>query len=175
MLKPELVLDAQAKLGEGPCWDSRKNVLYWVDIEGQKVCIYDSAKKENKEIKVKQQVSAIVPLKDEEGAIVVTENGFYYLDIEEETLLAISNPEEELKNNRFNDGKCDASGRFWAGTMNKDNKEEQAALYCLDVDGTLSKKIDSVVRPMGLLGPKTISIFIILIHQRNKSLVLLLI
>ncbi|EEM01893.1 Senescence marker protein-30 [Bacillus pseudomycoides] len=37
--KLELVIDAKANLGEGPCWDEEKQILYWVDILGKKVCI----------------------------------------------------------------------------------------------------------------------------------------
>lgn len=31
-MRPEIVLDARAELGEGPSWDSKNAVLYWVDI-----------------------------------------------------------------------------------------------------------------------------------------------
>jgi sugar lactone lactonase YvrE len=36
---------------------------------------------------------------------------------------------------RFNDGKCDAWGRFWAGTLNEAKDRPNAALYCLDARG----------------------------------------
>jgi len=29
---PELVLDAKAQLGEGPCWDAATRTLYWISI-----------------------------------------------------------------------------------------------------------------------------------------------
>ena len=31
---PEAVSNVRAQIGEGPSWDARKNVLYWVDITG---------------------------------------------------------------------------------------------------------------------------------------------
>ncbi|WP_445490733.1 hypothetical protein [Niallia sp. 03133] len=34
--KVELVCDSKAMIGEGPCWDHRTGILYWVDIEGEK-------------------------------------------------------------------------------------------------------------------------------------------
>ena len=41
----------------------------------------------------------------------------------------IINPEPNLKNNRFNDGKCDNQGRFYAGTMNDINNEPTVSFY----------------------------------------------
>ena len=43
----KLVIDVKAKLGEGPIWDSEKQVLYWVDILGQNLHIYDPVSKIN--------------------------------------------------------------------------------------------------------------------------------
>ncbi|EOO21115.1 hypothetical protein IG9_00207 [Bacillus cereus HuA2-9] len=43
----ELVVDAKANLGEGPCWDEKKQLLYWVDIIGKKLCLYNPVKKTN--------------------------------------------------------------------------------------------------------------------------------
>jgi sugar lactone lactonase YvrE len=39
-----------------------------------------------------------------------------------------------LPNNRFNDGKTDASGRFWAGTMGNREQEASGSLYRIDED-----------------------------------------
>ena len=42
-LEVEVVLDAHAAVGEGPVWDQRSNRLFWVDIMGHKVHVYDPA------------------------------------------------------------------------------------------------------------------------------------
>ena len=42
-LDVEVVLDAHAAVGEGPVWDQRSNRLFWVDIMGHKVHVYDPA------------------------------------------------------------------------------------------------------------------------------------
>jgi len=36
---------------------------------------------------------------------------------------------------RANDGKCDALGRFWIGTVDETKKHDAAALYCVDCTG----------------------------------------
>ncbi len=140
----EFVLDARATLGEGPCWNPELQSLYWVDIIENKVCIFDPKMNKNREIQFEQHVSAVVP-KSWNKAVVTLEDGFYELHLQTETLSLIREIESRFPNNRFNDGKCDAYGRFWAGTMNKVNPhEKQGALYCLDTDRTVTMKLNKV-------------------------------
>ncbi|WP_223701675.1 SMP-30/gluconolactonase/LRE family protein [Sutcliffiella deserti] len=141
--KLELVLDVKAALGEGPCYDSIQQLLYWVDILEKKVYIFDPATNENRSIQLEQYVGAIVFTTRNE-AVLALENGFNYLNFDTEKVTPIDEPEIHLPNNRFNDGKCDASGRFWAGTMNKFNDKGQGALYCLDTNLKVQKKLDKV-------------------------------
>lgn len=145
----ELVLDAKATLGEAPCWDSEKQLLYWVDILEKKVCIFNPVTKVNREILLNQNVSAIVPRNAEE-VVLTLENGFYLLNLETEILSNLHELEGHLPNNRFNDGKCDAKGRFWAGTMDKFYAKEKGGLYCLDTDITVKRKLGSVSISNGL-------------------------
>jgi sugar lactone lactonase YvrE len=152
--KIELVLDAKAVLGEGPCWDARTGVLYWVDIEGRKICAYNSRSGENNEILLDQQVSAVVPSTNRDQLIVAIETGLFYVNIKTGTLQIITDVEKDLHNNRPNDGKCDAYGRFWIGTMNKKGEKGQGALYCLDTNGEITKKIDDVSTSNGLAWDK---------------------
>lgn len=143
MNRAELVLDARAVLGEGPSWDARKQVLYWVDIIGRKVHIYDPATNTDREIPTGQLVGAVVPCQDE-GVLVAMQNGFFRLDPDSGRLVPVADPEAHLPGNRFNDGKCDAAGRFWAGTMDMNEQRKSGALYCLDKDGTVRKVLDAV-------------------------------
>jgi sugar lactone lactonase YvrE len=139
----ELILNIKAELGEGPSWDQEKQLLYWVDILDKKVNIFDPITNHNRQIQLEQFVGAIVPRNINE-AVIVLENGFYVLNFETESLVFIAEPEIHIRDNRFNDGKCDAFGRFWAGTMSKSNVPEQGALYCLDTHFNVSKKLSRV-------------------------------
>lgn len=40
-MKVLLELDAKAVLGEGPYWDEQEKKLYWVDIAGNQLHLYD--------------------------------------------------------------------------------------------------------------------------------------
>lgn len=147
----ELVIDAKMQLGEGPCWDWRNNMLYYVDIEGKKIHMYNPSIGKQKVIQLKHQVSAIVPsVKQDTRFMITLENGFHLINIEKKELRYIADPEKEIVDNRFNDGKCDAYGRFWCGTMSKGNKKKHAALYCLDTKGNPMKKVEDLTISNGI-------------------------
>jgi sugar lactone lactonase YvrE len=128
--KLQLVVDAKAILGEGPCWDGGRNLLYWVDITGNKLHIHDSVAHTNRVIEVDQSPGAVV-LRRSGGAVLAMKDGFYALDLETEQLTLLAKPDGEPPSNRFNDGKCDAAGRLWAGTMPLQGGDPVGSLYCL--------------------------------------------
>ncbi|PFZ04736.1 SMP-30/gluconolaconase/LRE domain protein [Bacillus pseudomycoides] len=147
--KLELVIDAKATLGEGPSWDSKKHLLYWVDILEKKVHIYDRINGKNKSISLGQMVGSVVPRKSG-GMVLALENGFYFLNPVTEEMEAIYDPESHLEENRFNDGKCDPCGRFWAGTTDSIGINGKGALYCLNTSLHIKKKLEEVSTSNGL-------------------------
>jgi sugar lactone lactonase YvrE len=149
MFKAELVVDAKAMLGEGPCWDHRHHCLYWVDILGKHIHCYDPVTNKSETIDVGQYVGALA-VRESGGFIAAMHHGFYFLDIKTGMLTPIHDPEEDLPNNRFNDGKCDPAGRFWAGTMETQPSDPNGALYCMDTHLTTRKLVDNVTISNGL-------------------------
>lgn len=145
----ELVLDAKATLGEGPCWDQRSGLLYWVDIKENAVHAYDPQQGTNRTVHLDQMVGAAVP-RESGGLVLALQHGFHLLDMATEEVTFLADPEKELPDNRFNDGKCDAAGRFWAGTLSFEEKDPVAALYCLETDGTVRQVLDGVIVSNGL-------------------------
>lgn len=145
----ELLIDAQATLAEGPSWDERKGFLYWVDVVKKEVHIYDSQKSIDRCIKLDQMVGAAVP-RESGGLVLAMEKGFYALDMETEELTLLNDPEGDLPCNRFNDGKCDEAGRFWAGTMDRNGNTNQGSLYRLDTDMNCKKMLDGLTISNGL-------------------------
>lgn len=148
-MKAELLIDAKATLGEGPCWDARKNLFYWVDIIEKKVHIYNPATKAAQSISVDHLVGAAVA-RESGGFILATKEGFYALDEKTKKMEFIHDPEDDLTGNRFNDGKCDPAGRFWAGTMHIDEKEPTGSLYVLHTDLTVKKMLEDITISNGL-------------------------
>lgn len=146
----ELILDAKAVLGEGSFWNYKTQKLWWVDIEGKKLHIFNPKTKENKSINTFHRIGTVVP-SEKGGVIVALQNGIYHLDLETQSFKFLTNPLEKLENIRFNDGKCDPAGRFWVGTMELDTKEKAASLYRFDLDGSIDKVIDNVTISNGII------------------------
>lgn len=144
----EPILEAKAVLGEGSLWDHQRNCLYWVDIPEGKVNIYDPATGANSVFRVAQAVGTVVT--DTSGNLMLAlRDGFGRLDIDSGEVVMVA--EQKAEGIRFNDGKCDPAGRFWAGTMADDMAEGAGALYCLDTDLTVRRMIEKVTVSNGLV------------------------
>ena len=137
----ECVCETPAFLGEGPWWSAREKVLYWVDILDPAVHRFDPTIKENRTVKLTEMVGAVAG-RNRGGLITATQFGFKNLDFDSGQMVAISNPEAHLPENRFNDGKCDRKGRFWAGTLCLHAGTGIGSLYRMDPDGKV-KQMDT--------------------------------
>ncbi len=139
-LDSELAVDARARLGEAPGWDTRGGRLLWVDITGRAVHELrpGSDGYQRRSWHVPEDVGAAVP-RARGGLLLAVRSGFASLD--DAGVYAEFLPvEADRPENRMNDAKCDPQGRLWAGTMTdrrSDPGEERAALYRLDPDGSL--------------------------------------
>jgi L-arabinonolactonase len=140
----------RALLGESPVWSENENCLYWVDIEGRTFNKFDPLTSKNIATKTQTRISALA-LRETGGFIVATESGFQFYNLHENRLTQIGDPEDNKPNNRFNDGRCDRAGRFWAGTMvEKGNQEPNAALYSIDSNLKYRKKHENIILANGL-------------------------
>ncbi|MDA1273772.1 MAG: SMP-30/gluconolactonase/LRE family protein [Verrucomicrobia bacterium] len=148
-ISAECVFEAKAVLGEGPSWDAAGQRVLWVDIESSLVCLFDPAKTENKSFSTGCHVGSAV-LSKRGDVIAATQKGFARLDLNTGQLTPICDPESDLPNNRFNDGKCDPAGRFWAGTMGYDESKTTGSLYVLDEHLNSKKILDGVAISNGL-------------------------
>ena len=147
----EVVIDAQANLGEGAIWHAQKQVLYWVNIMDNEVYIYDPVTNENRTIDVGQYVGTVVP-RQSGGLMLALHHGFASLDVDTAELSFVHDPEEHLPDNRFNDGKCDPAGRFWAGTMALNESGSRAgSLYMMDVDHTVRRMWSDIAISNGIV------------------------
>ncbi len=145
----EVALRAGAHLGEGPVWDADRRVLLWVDILAGIVHRFDPASGRDVSIHVGQPVGAAVP-RVSGGLALALRDGFALMDVNGAYDL-VANVELDLASNRMNDGKCDAAGRYWAGTMDEAHSRPGAgSLYRLDLDTTVTRVLDGVTISNGL-------------------------
>lgn len=145
----KLVLDAKAKLGEGSIWHPIENKLYWVDIEGKSLHRYDPQTKIDSEYPMGERIGTVVPIMGG-GVLVALQNGIHKLNMQTGKLEFVKNPLPDA-NMRFNDGKCDPSGRFWVGSLALDSRRKGAALYRMDSKKDISEMLDSVSISNGIV------------------------
>ena len=144
MQQPELILEAKAALGEGPLWSEREQALFWVDIESCAVHCFDPTTRSDRAVTLDGKVGTVVE-RAQGGLAVAYAHGFAGLDFATGRVERWCHPERDLPRNRFNDGKCDARGRFWAGTMGTDAVGKSAgALYRLGSDRTVTRLFGDV-------------------------------
>ncbi len=149
-VEPVLVVDKPAIVGEGSLWDAQSKVLYWVDILSHELYIYDPASGENRTVLTCQSIGTVVP-RTRGGVAVALHNGFATIDLTTDKITPLADPERMIPANRFNDGKCDPAGRFWAGTMEFNGEANRGALYCLEIDHSVKKKIEPVTISNGIV------------------------
>lgn len=138
------VLPVRCRLGEGCVWDRQSGRLYFVDIEGCKIYGFYPGRETEKlwEFDTGEMVGCLVPC---EGGIVaavrhqlirITDTG---KGKRAEVLMELPLPDYV----RFNDGKCDARGRLWVGTMAVSQEHPKAkgcgSLYCIEDDRVLAE------------------------------------
>ena len=124
-------------LGEGPVWVEREQALYWLDIKGRKVFRIDE-QEQLREWPTPVRVGSLAPRADG-GFIAGTEDGVAFVELEAGRFEIVHHPEEHLPDNRFNDGKVDRRGRFWAGSMDDTERDATGTLYRVDPDMRFSR------------------------------------
>ena len=147
----------RAQWGEGPLWWNDR--LLYVDIEKHLVIEYSPDTNEEKSWDVSSsvgRVGTVVPCAESDSHLIVAgDNGLYTLNRDNGETTAISNPEPEKENNRFNDGKCSPDGRFFAGTISLVKNQGDAALYRLDSDLSLHTAFSGVTNSNGIVWDAT--------------------
>lgn len=133
--------NSKSLLGEGPLYNEKENSLYWTDIKDYKIYKYDLESLKVCSYKFSKEIGSFAFTK-ENRLIASTKDGYEYLDLNTLKEEFIINPEEDLENNRFNDGKCDAYGRYFAGTMDNNESQISGSLYVYNDKDVEKKETD---------------------------------
>ena len=115
-MEPETVLNIGATIGESPLWDASAGVLYWSDIKAPALYRYDPRTGENAGWPVSSDLGAFALMEDG-AALVALREGIFRLDLNSGALDLLAPPPFDPALFRFNEGICDAHGRFWVGVM----------------------------------------------------------
>jgi sugar lactone lactonase YvrE len=144
------VTDIRAELGECPVWSPAENVVYWIDIHGRKLHRTAPSTRTTRSIDLPSR-PGMIALRRKGGLVVVLEDGLYACDPSSGALDLLVALEADAPENRANDGKCDAAGRLWVGTMNLIHEGRPTGnLYRIDPDLTVTKIDSGFAIPNGL-------------------------
>ena len=137
--EPKVVWKSNCILGEGTLWVKEHNSIYFVDIKKKKIHILNVKNKKRKVIKVNKQIGFIAHIK-KNIFILGLEREIRIVNLKSKKVIKSIVIEEDLSNNRINDGKTDPKGRLWFGTMdNPERSIKNGSLYCLDKDLIIHK------------------------------------
>jgi sugar lactone lactonase YvrE len=132
-LAPLAILPVQNVLGEGILWDSRRQVLWWTDIQSRRLYRHDWAVPETRVLEMPERVGSFGLVAGGECLITAFESGFAFYDPKDGSVAWLARPERPDPAVRFNDGRVDRQGRFWSGTMVEgDQATLSACLYSFD-------------------------------------------
>jgi sugar lactone lactonase YvrE len=129
--------DSLCQLGESPFWHPGEQSLYWLDIPGRTVLRTrgDIAGVPTIERwSLPTEPGCMAPARSG-GLVIALRDGIYRARTWGGELLPLAKVDHDVRTMRFNDGKCDSLGRFWAGSINEAKDRANAALYCLDARG----------------------------------------
>jgi len=128
MTTMQCVLDAQAKLAECPRWDEHTQTLYFVDIDAFKLHAYNIQSKTLTTRTFDEEIGCF-SLNKNGGFIAAFRTGVYTFTDLNAPLKPYWLATYDQKTTRFNDGRCDAKGRFFAGTMYSPKDAFKGALH----------------------------------------------
>jgi sugar lactone lactonase YvrE len=147
----ELIVDARNGTGESPVWHPSEQALYWVDIPARQLHRWQDGA--HQAWQGEQMLACIA--RTERGWLAGMESGIFQLQaqadgsLDSRLLAAVEHPQQGM---RFNDGRCDRQGRFWAGSMFMDMQQgaHVGALYRVDGEGRLHQQLKDMIVPNGL-------------------------
>lgn len=127
------VLAARALLGECPVWAGDEGVLYWVDIEAPSLNRFDPSSGKNSVYPMPENIGCF-GRREQGGFIAGLRSGLWLLDKQARPIECLARPVADTSISRFNDGRVDPWGRFWAGTIHEPRDAPLASLYRVGTD-----------------------------------------
>jgi sugar lactone lactonase YvrE len=127
----EAVVDDADTLGESPFWHPQEQRLYWVDIDGKRIRRGDPGGGAVENWAMPLEPGSIAPARSG-GLVIALRDGVYRARGWGAELQCIARFNHDPATTRFNDGKADPLGRFWAGTMYEPRDASKGELYSVD-------------------------------------------
>ena len=144
----EVLPIAPSLLGESPLWHPSEQMLYWCDIPGRRLNRWDPARGQHAQWQFDAEPGCCAAV-DGGGILIALRDGIVRFDLATQRRVALASAPYDTAVERFNDGKTDAQGRFWVGTIYEPRDAARAALYRLCGD-KLERVADGITTSNGL-------------------------
>ena len=128
----QVVTRAPSELGESPFWHPVEQLLYWVDIPGRKIMRAKADGSSAAESWAMPSEPGCMAPAAKGGLVIALRDGIYRADQWGGELRLLHRFAYDSSRIRFNDGKADVLGRFWAGTLCEVRTSTAAELFVLD-------------------------------------------
>ena len=148
-LDAEVAVPAQCELAEGPVWDAARGLLRWVDILPGQVHELDPVTGAHSWFEAGDPVGT-VGLTRGGGLVLALSAGFALADHDGQHLSRLDGFAVDATVFRFNDGKPDPWGNFWAGTCTLADKGPPCHLYRLSPAGEVTELFGDIGLSNGL-------------------------
>jgi len=142
-----LALDAQCALGESPVWWTEARLLVFIDITGRRLHRFDPISKHHEVDAIEEDIGCVAPAKGG-GYVAGLRSGIWLLDAKGAKVRQLAANPENAANPRFNDGRVDPRGRYFAGTLDESKAAGDASQYRYDRRG-LTKVTDGIMTSNG--------------------------
>ncbi len=126
------VVEQADQLGESPFWHPDERKLYWVDIPARQLRRVDPSIGGVESWAMPMEPGCIAPIRGG-GLAIALRDGIYRAAQWGSALTLVARFTHDVATTRFNDGKADAMGRFWAGTMYEPRDARKAQLFSIDM------------------------------------------
>jgi sugar lactone lactonase YvrE len=137
------VWQARALLGEGPLWSPRQDAVYFVDIRGSRILRHGLSDGSQAGWELNDAACWLVESADGDGFIAgLRSRRVVRLRLEPGQVTIggeIARIEPDTSGNRLNDGKADARGRLWIGSMDDAEAAPTGSFYRIDGDGSVAR------------------------------------
>lgn len=153
----ERIGNMRCGVGESPVWHAGEASLYWTDIPQRTLWRFDPGSGNTDHWAIPEMAGCMAMTADG-GWLLAMESGLFRVGrlvpgqpaLSPQRVATVRHSRDGM---RFNDGRCDRQGRFWAGTMVMDMSlaATDGKLYRYDArSGALDMIRDEMITPNGL-------------------------
>lgn len=132
----ELLWNGRMVLGEGPLLDEAGGYLYFVDIKSNRLYCLNLKDRAIRHWQFTENISCVVPGLRPGTLRAAFRSGIGEIELESGTPSVSIKVPQLVPGQRFNDGKLDPHGGFWAGTMDDAETADIGVFYRILSDGT---------------------------------------